>query len=80
MLDTVIIHSDEYYYKIIRKNIRKYRLRNNLSQQQLADMCGISREYICDIENENRNKHVTIAILGRIADSLNINIQLFFEQ
>ncbi|MBD8922567.1 XRE family transcriptional regulator [bacterium] len=80
MLDTVIIHSDEYYYKIIRKNIRKYRLRNNLSQQQLADMCGITRQYLCDIENENRNKHVTIAILGRIADSLNINIQLFFEQ
>ncbi len=80
MLDTVIIHSDEYYYKIIRKNIKKYRLRNNLSQQQLADMCGITRQYLCDIENENRNKHVTIAILGRIADSLNINIQLFFEQ
>lgn len=80
MLDTVIIHSDEYYYKIIRKNIRKYRLRNNLSQQQLADMCGITRQYLCDIENENRNKHVTIVILGRIADSLNINIQLFFEQ
>lgn len=80
MLDTVIIHSDEYYYEIIRKNIRKYRLRNNLSQQQLADMCGITRQYLCDIENENRNKHVTIAILGRIADSLNINIQLFFEQ
>ncbi len=80
MLDTVIIHSDEYYYKIIRKNIRKYRLRNNLSQQQLADMCGITRQYLCDIENENRNKHVTIAILGRIADALNINIQLFFEQ
>lgn len=79
-MDTVIIHSDEYYYKIIRKNIRKYRLRNNLSQQQLADMCGITRQYLCDIENENRNKHVTIAILGRIADSLNINIQLFFEQ
>ena len=80
MLDTVIIHSDEYYYKIIRKNIKKYRLWNNLSQQQLADMCGITRQYLCDIENENRNKHVTIAILGRIADSLNINIQLFFEQ
>lgn len=73
-------YSDEYYYEIIRKNIRKYRLRNNLSQQQLADMCGITRKYLCDIENENRNKHVTIAILGRIADSLNINIQLFFEQ
>ena len=80
MIETLYIHTDEYYYNIIRKNIKKYRREKNLTQQDLADLVGISRQYITDIENENRNNHITIAILGRIADSLNINIELFFRQ
>ncbi len=80
MIETLYIHTDEYYYEIIRKNIKKYRKEKNLTQQDLADLVGISRQYITDIENENRNKHITIAILGRIADSLNIDIELFFRK
>ena len=74
----IFIHDDEYYYHIIRKNIRYFRLKRNLTQQQLADRIGMSREYVCDIENESRNKHLTIAVLGRIADAMNINIVNFF--
>lgn len=74
-----VIHTDEFYYCIIRRNIKKYRKYRNLTQQELSDLTGISREYICDLENESRNKHITIAFLGRIADALKINIELFFE-
>ncbi len=74
------IHDDEYYYKIIRKNVKKFRKQQKLTQQNLADMTEMSREYICDIENENRNKHLTISVLGRIAESLDINIANFFEE
>ena len=70
--------NDEYYYSIIRKNIKKYRLENNLTQQELADMTEISREYICDMENESRNKHITISLLGRIAEVLGVDISVFF--
>ena len=72
------IHNDEYYYTIIRRNIRKFRLMQGLTQQDLADMTELSREYICDIENEKRGKHLTIAVLGRIAEALNIDIREFF--
>ena len=72
------IHDDEYYYTIIRRNIRKFRLEQNLTQQDLADMTELSREYICDIENEHRGKHLTIAVLGRISESLKIDIGKFF--
>ena len=72
------IHDDEYYYTIIRRNIRKFRLEQNLTQQELSDMTEISREYICDIENENRGKHPTIWVLGRIAEALNVDIREFF--
>ena len=74
----IFIHDDEYYYRIVRKNIRYFRLKKNLTQQQLADRIGMSREYVCDIENESRNKHPTIAVLGRIADATNTNIANFF--
>ncbi len=78
IIDKSNIHDDEYYYKIIRKNIKCFRLQKGLTQQELADMTDLSREYICDIENESRNKHLTIAVLGRIADAMNIHIVNFF--
>lgn len=80
MKEKSYINNDEYYYSIIRKNVRKYRREKNLTQQDLADMTEMSREYICDIENESRNKHLTIAVLGRIAEALNIDIRMFFEE
>lgn len=79
MKDRAFIHNDEYYYSIIRKNIKRYRLEQKLTQQDLADMIEMSREYVCDIENESRNKHLTIAVLGRIAEALNIQIEEFFK-
>ena len=52
MIETVYIHTDEYYYDIIRDNIKKYRKEKNLTQQDLADLAGISRQYVTDIEYE----------------------------
>lgn len=67
MKEKIYQHDDEYYYNIIRKNIRKFRISKGLTQQDLADMTDISRQYICDLENDNRYKHITISCLGRIA-------------
>lgn len=72
------INDDEYYYRIIRENIRKFRTLKGLTQQDLADMTDLSREYICDIENEKRNKHPTIAVLGRISEAMGVHIVNFF--
>ena len=77
-IEKPFIHDDEYYYRIIRNNIKKFRLAKNWTQQKLADMADLSREYVCDIENESRNKHLTIAVLGRIADAMEIHIVNFF--
>lgn len=71
---------DEYYYSIIRKNIKRIRLEKKLTQQDLADMTEISREYICDVENESRHKHITISFLGRIAEALETDISIFFKK
>ncbi len=73
-------YNDEYYYTLVRNNIKKLRKEKNITQQNLADMTDLSREYVCDIENEKRNKHFTIAVLGRIADALQVPITDFFKK
>lgn len=79
MREKAYYHSDEYYYSIIRKNVKKFRLEQKLTQQDLADMIEMSREYICDIENKSRNKHLTISTLVRIVEALNVDIKNFFD-
>ena len=80
ILDKKYTLDDEYYYGIIRENIRKYRKQKNLTQQNLADMTDMSREYICDIENKNRNKHLTISVLSIISEALDEDITTFFKK
>ena len=74
------INDDEYYYKIVRTNIKRIRIEHGLTQQDLADMTELSREYICDIENEKRNKHPSVAVIGRVADALEIDIMMLFKE
>ena len=78
--EEVYIHSDIYYFNIVKNNIKKARQKSNLSQQQLADKAGITRVYLSQIESENIAKYPTIAVVGRIADALNIKIKDLFEE
>ncbi len=73
------IHDDYYYYDIVRKNIKKYRKSANLTQQELADEIGGSMHYISQIESANPNKYFTLVLIGRIADTLNIDIRQLFD-
>lgn len=36
-------------------NVKKYRKKLNLSQEEVADLCGLHRTYISDIERGIRN-------------------------
>ena len=73
-------YDDNYYYNLIRQNIKKYREKANLTQQQLADKAGISMNYIAKIESKKMQRGFTIVVLGRIADALNIDIRLLFDE
>ncbi len=54
-------------------NIKRYRRSRRLSQQSLADMCGLHRTYISDLENAKCNP--TLSVLMVIAKSLNISLK-----
>ena len=73
-------HDDNYYYNLIRKNIKKYREKAGLTQQQLADRAAVSMNYIAKIESKKMQRGFTIVVLGRIADALDIDIRLLFDE
>ena len=73
-------HNNTYYFNIIRYNIRKYRIKSNLTQQELADKAGITMNYLSKIESNKMQRGFSIVILGRIADALEIDIRKLFDE
>lgn len=73
-------HDNDYYYDIVRYNIRKYRRIADYTQEELAELIDVSDQYISQIERKNSTKYFTLNILGRIADALEIDIKDFFEE
>ncbi len=57
--------------EIFRKNVKSFRKSKNLTQEQLAELCDLSTNYIGDIER-NRRK-VTIDTIEKIANGLKIS-------
>lgn len=53
-------------------NILFFRKSYDISQERLADMCGLHRTYIGSIEREERN--VTLSTLEVIAEALGISV------
>lgn len=74
-----MIKEDNYYYNIVRNNIKKKREEANLTQQQLADRVGITMNYLAKIESNRMQRGFTLAIIGRIADALNLDIRELFN-
>lgn len=58
--------------------VRKVRREQGISQEELAERCGLHRTYISDVELGKRN--VSLENIERIAISLNISlVELFSE-
>lgn len=57
--------------EVFRQNVKSFRKSKNLTQEQLAELCDLSTNYIGDIER-NRRK-VTIDTIEKIAKGLNIS-------
>ena len=65
--------------KVFGTNLKKMRLEKGLSQERFAEICGLHRTYISDIECFQRN--VSLETDQKIADALNIEAyRLFMEE
>ena len=76
----MFLYRDMKYYDLVRQNIRKYRIKKEYTQQEIADKSNLSVDYICEIESSTKNKTFSIKTVGRIADALEIDIKEFFNK
>lgn len=72
-------HDDAYYFNVIRYNIKRIRESRNLTQQQLADKANITMNYLSKIESTKMQRGLSIIILGRLADALEVDIRELFK-
>ncbi|MBQ2774454.1 MAG: helix-turn-helix transcriptional regulator [Clostridia bacterium] len=62
--------------KIFGTNVRKYRTEKKLSQEKFAELCGLHRTYISDIECFRRS--IALDNIQKIADALEIETYKLF--
>ena len=56
-----------------------YRKKRNLSQEQVAEMVGISRQHIGSIEAPNMNRGMSLELMLNIATVLKVDPYLFLK-
>lgn len=57
---------------ILARNVRDYRTKNKISQEELAERCGLHRTYIGSIERAERN--ATLSTLEVISTALGVSV------
>ena len=65
--------------KVFGSNVRKYRTAKGISQEKFAELCGLHRTYISDIECFRRS--ISLENIQKIADALKLETyKLFLEE
>ncbi len=68
---------DKNILRILGKNIKIERIRNDLSQEQLAEKAGVSTRTVSLIENGLQ--HSKLFLIVKISKILNVDINVFLE-
>ncbi len=68
------IEFDLNIYDTIRKNIKKYRLEKNMTSSELADLVGLSHEFIRQIQSEKIAYNFSVDTFYRIAVVLGVSL------
>lgn len=67
-------------YDTVRLNIRKYRRKKGITQQELVDLADLSHGYIRDIESINMGVTFSLDAVEKIANALDVKIKDMFEE
>jgi transcriptional regulator with XRE-family HTH domain len=59
--------------QVVASNLKRLRKKLGISQEDLAERCGLHRTYIGAIERSERN--ITLQTLEKIAESLDVSPQ-----
>ena len=78
-MDVLSMNYKENTRKILANNIKYFRLKKNLSQEEFAELLGTTPVYLSTLENAKRN--IRTDYIGHIADTLEVNVkELFVER
>lgn len=67
-------------YEIISRNIKKYRILANITQEELAEKANYSYQFIRRIEASKTKKTFSLDTLITLTNALNINIVDLFKE
>lgn len=67
-------------YDTVRYNIKKYRNKRGITQQKLAELSGLSHEYIRGIEAPNMKTTFSLDTVEKISIALEMDFMYLFEK
>ena len=67
----------KYVQQVLSKNLLYYRQKRGLSQEQLAEMVGISQSFYAKIESGNRL--MAIDVLYKLAQQLDVSVDTLLD-
>ena len=67
----------EETYITIGKNVKKYRLANNISQEKLSEILNANSKFIGHIERFER--YISLKKIIELAEYFNVPVKSFFE-
>lgn len=67
-------------YDIIRRNIRKYRKERGITSAELAEMIGLSHDFIRQIQSEKSRYNFSVETFYRISVALDVSMDELAEK
>lgn len=71
---------DTNIYDTIRKNIRKYRKEKGITSARLAELVGLSHDFIRQIESEKSAYNFSVDTFYRISVVLDVTLDMLIEK
>ena len=65
---------DNDIYNTIRKNIRKYRKEKGITSAQLAEMVGLSHDFIRQIQSDKANYNFSVETFYKLSVALDVSL------
>lgn len=72
--------NENFVYEIIAKNLKKYRLKAKMTQEQLSNATNYSKSFISNIESVKTHQTVSLGSLWAFAKALNIPVYYLLKE
>lgn len=75
MITNNVLHEQ---YDTFKQNIKYYRKKLNLTQEQLAEKADLSISYIKQIESNKEFKNVSFTVILKLSKALDVSVDKLF--